>query len=481
MPPRKRTAAEAASSTPQAGGSSRRRSGRIGSSGRKSTYFETNDDDDADELSGLPPRKALKTQARAKKGRKEESDDELLYEEDKSESEDDDGDDGDGFVENQEESDDNSESEEAPPPVAQKRGRGRPSKTPTKAAPPVAAKKSNAKSRVSGTGAAAGRAKAQSKAKSKVKAKAKAESEDPEAGDDDDDDDDEDEDNRITFIPAVRLRDTDGIDYEDERVHKNTFLFLKDLKVNNNRSWLKANDREYRRSLKDWESFVETLTEKIIEVDDTIPELPVKDVVFRIYRDVRFSKDQTPYKPHYSAAWSRTGRKGPYAAYYVHAEPGRCMIGGGIWHPDADSLALLRASVDNRPHRIRRVLMNPAFRKTFLPGVKANEKAVLAAFAAKNQENALKTKPKGFHPEHRDIEILKLRNYTIGTEIDEADLTAQDAQDRVMKAISAMSEFISFLNSVVRPDPNVDSDSDEAEGGAEEEKEGESEGDDDEE
>lgn len=57
-----------------------------------------------------------------------------------------------------------------------------------------------------------------------------------------------------------------------------------------------ANDKEYRRSLKDWESFVETLTEKIIEVDDTVPELPIKDVVFRIYRDVRFSKNKTPYK-----------------------------------------------------------------------------------------------------------------------------------------------------------------------------------------
>ncbi|KAI1208255.1 uncharacterized protein F4807DRAFT_432193 [Annulohypoxylon truncatum] len=262
------------------------------------------------------------------------------------------------------------------------------------------------------------------------------------------------------------MRDLDGIDYEDERLHKNTFLFLKDLKANNNRKWLKDNDKEYRRSLKDWESFVETLTEKIIDIDDTIPELPIKDVVFRIYRDIRFSKEKTPYKPHFSAAWSRTGRKGPYAGYYVHAEPGRCMIGGGVWHPDAESLARLRASVDERPHRIRRVLMNPAFRKTFLPNAKANEKSVIAAFVAKNQEGALKTKPKGFNPEHRDIELLKLRNYTIGTQIDDADFTAEDAQDRIMRALSAMVEFISFLNSVVRPDPNVDSDSDEAEGAA---------------
>lgn len=71
------------------------------------------------------------------------------------------------------------------------------------------------------------------------------------------------------------------------------------------------------------------------------------------------------------------------------------MVGGGLWHPDAPSLAKLRASVDERPHRIRRVLTNPAFRKTFLPGAKTgSEKAVVTAFAAANKENALKTKPK---------------------------------------------------------------------------------------
>ncbi|XDG06204.1 hypothetical protein ABKA04_005819 [Annulohypoxylon sp. FPYF3050] len=477
MPPKKRSAAEAAS-TPQ---TSRRRSGRIGSSGRKSTYFETVDDaEDTDELSKVaPPRKAAKMQATSIRGKKTEIRDELLDEEEKSESEFDSGDDGDGYVEDKEESEDESEGEEmSPPPVAQKRGRGRPAKTPTPtkaaAAKAANAKKGSAKARVSDAEASKGRPKAQSKAKAKPKAKAKSEESEVE----EDDDDDDDEDNLITFIPALKLRDLDGVDYEDERLHKNTFLFLKDLKANNNRKWLKENDKEYRRSLKDWESFVETLTEKIIEVDDTVPELPIKDVIFRIYRDVRFSKNKTPYKAHYSAAWSRTGRKGPYAAYYVHAEPGHCMIGGGLWHPEAESLARLRASIDERPHRIRRVLMNPTFRKTFLPNAKANEKSVIAAFAAKNKEYALKTKPKGFHPEHRDIELLKLRNYTIGTTIDDSDLTAEDAQDKIMQVISAMVEFITFLNSVVRPDPNIDSDSDEpADGAGGQEEEAESEGD----
>jgi uncharacterized protein (DUF2461 family) len=90
---------------------------------------------------------------------------------------------------------------------------------------------------------------------------------------------------------------------------------------------------------------------------------------------------------------SRTGRKGPYACYYIHCEPGSCFIGGGLWHPEKDCLAKLRANIDERPHRLRRVLMNPQFRRTFLPKAKSDEKSVIAAFIESNKEGALKTRP----------------------------------------------------------------------------------------
>ncbi|KAI0129397.1 hypothetical protein BJ170DRAFT_616086 [Xylariales sp. AK1849] len=263
---------------------------------------------------------------------------------------------------------------------------------------------------------------------------------------------------RIEIIPLPKLRDNNGVEYQRGRLHPNTMLFLTDLKANNKRSWLKMRDPEYRRSLEDWQSFVETLTEEVIGADETIPELPLKDVIFRIYRDIRFSKDPTPYKPHYSAAWSRTGRKGPYACYYVHCEPGSCFVGGGLWHPQKDALARLRANIDERPQRLRQVLMNPEFRRAFLPEAKNDEESVLAAFAESNKENALKTKPQGFHPEHRDIELLKLRNYTVGRKIDDSELTGGDAQDRIMAIIRPMVEYVTFLNNVVMPDPDFDDD-----------------------
>ncbi|KAF4977506.1 hypothetical protein FZEAL_5984 [Fusarium zealandicum] len=294
-----------------------------------------------------------------------------------------------------------------------------------------------------------------------------------------DDDDDEDAPPKVTIIPLEKLRGTDGMDYEDEKVHKNTLLFLRDLRANNQRPWLKSHDGEYRRALKDWNSFVERTTESIIEADETIPELPLKDIVFRIHRDIRFSKDPTPYKPHFSAAWSRTGRKGPYACYYIHCEPKRSFIGGGIWCPDAGQLHKIRASIDERPNRWRRALNDEAFKRTFLPkdAARADPEAALLAFADKNKSNALKTKPKGFLADHRDIALLKLRNFTIGTQIDDSIFYGDDVQEKISELIRPMVGFVTFLNDIVMPDPNADDDSDEEEEDEDEDEEEEDEDD----
>ncbi|KAK3902674.1 hypothetical protein C8A05DRAFT_15289 [Staphylotrichum tortipilum] len=316
--------------------------------------------------------------------------------------------------------------------------------------------------------------------------------------DESDEEFDEDAPPKVTFIPLPKLRDTGGIEYADDRLHPNTLAFLKDLKANNKRTWLKAHDAEYRRALKDWESYVMSLTETITILDPTIPELPVKDVNFRIYRDIRFSKDPTPYKPHFSAAFSRTGRKGPYACYYIHLEPSACFIAGGLWHPDAAALARLRASIDERPRRWRRVLNDTRFREIFLdlsttttfektdkgktkakgkkqlPKEKQEvddeppEEAAVKAFAARNQEGALKMRPKGFIPDHRDMALLKLRNFTIGQKIPDKVFTSAGAVGEtgdVGAVVGALVGFVTHLNKIVMPDPDEDDeDSDEEEG-----------------
>ncbi|KAK4230189.1 hypothetical protein QBC38DRAFT_470270 [Podospora fimiseda] len=289
---------------------------------------------------------------------------------------------------------------------------------------------------------------------------------------DEESDEDSDAPPKVTFIPAIKLRDTEGIPYVDSRIHPNTLAFLTDLKANNKRSWLKANDKEYRRALTDWETFTLHLSPLISQIDPTIPEeLPFKDLNFRIYRDIRFSKDPTPYKPHFSAAFSRTGRKGPYACYYIHLEPNNhCFLAGGLWHPDASSLQKLRASIDERPGRWKKVLLDPKFRTTFLPtsntkkkkkgGGEEEWKEVMKAFAEKNKENALKTRPKGFHPEHQNMELLKLKNFTVGKKLDDNVFTKENGMDEILKGIEAMVGFITHLNRIVMPDPGDEDDSD---------------------
>ncbi|DAA74305.1 TPA_exp: Uncharacterized protein A8136_3503 [Trichophyton benhamiae CBS 112371] len=263
------------------------------------------------------------------------------------------------------------------------------------------------------------------------------------------------------FIKLPTPRDDGGIPYEDGTIHPNTVLFLADLKENNDREWLKNHDVDYRKSKKDWDSFVEALNEKLAEKDETIPELPAKDLVFRIYRDVRFSHDQTPYKPHFSAAWSRTGRKGPYAAYYLHLEPGKCFIGSGLWMPEASKLALIRQNIDRDSQRLKDILMHPDVRGEILGGVPNDEKKVIKAFVNQNKESALKTRPKGYDADNENIELLRLRSFTLSKKLGDQDLRGPEAMGRVAHIVGIMVQFVTYLNSIVMPDPE-DEDGDES-------------------
>jgi uncharacterized protein (DUF2461 family) len=167
--------------------------------------------------------------------------------------------------------------------------------------------------------------------------------------------------------------------------------------------------------MKDWEAFVETLSPRIIAFDGTIPELPPRDIIFRIYRDLRFSGDQRPYKvelfhcpslqkhtnsdslitqSHFSAAFSRTGRRRPYACYYLQLDPGSSYVGGGLWAPEPTTIHLLRQSIHERPDDWRQVLSSEPFVSMFLPAAKGKTETAVKEFALSNKEGALKTKPK---------------------------------------------------------------------------------------
>ncbi|KAJ5427395.1 hypothetical protein N7465_002465 [Penicillium sp. CMV-2018d] len=245
------------------------------------------------------------------------------------------------------------------------------------------------------------------------------------------------------IIAKPKARDAGKTPYQDETLHPNTKLFLIDIASNNDRQWLKAHDPDYRTAKKDFETFVESLTPKIAEVDATVPELPVKDLVFRIHRDVRFSKNPLPYKTHFSAAWSRTGKKGPYAAYYVHFQPGSCFVGCGLWNPESEPLALLREDIDDNSAVLKEILRAPEMRREFLKGAADDDDAVVDAFTHHNRESALKTKPKGYEADNKNIKLLRLRSFTIGKPIPDDELTGDDAQEKIATLVGVMEPFVS--------------------------------------
>jgi len=255
------------------------------------------------------------------------------------------------------------------------------------------------------------------------------------------------------IIDKPKARLPGKVPYKDETIHPHTMLFLQELAENNDREWLKMHDPNYRQALNDSNSFFEALQTKIVEVDETIPELPLKDVIFRIYRDVRFSKDQTPYKTHFSVAWSRTGRKGPFAAYYCQIKPdGGTFIGGGLWAPEACAIAALRQDIDKKSMNLKNVLLGETLRKEFFGGIKKDEKLVVKAFTDHNKANALKSKPRDYPGDHKDIQLLRLRNFTIGRKLKDEEVVGDGGIDRIAEVIAALVPFVTYLNSIVMPD-----------------------------
>ena len=114
---------------------------------------------------------------------------------------------------------------------------------------------------------------------------------------------------------------------------KNVIPFLQDLKENNNREWFQDNNQRYQLAKDEFETFIADLLPRMADLDTELSGLEPKQCIFRIYRDVRFSKNKSPYKTNMGAAITRGGRKSHFATYYFHVEPGSAFAGGGIWQP----------------------------------------------------------------------------------------------------------------------------------------------------
>ncbi|KIK78329.1 hypothetical protein PAXRUDRAFT_834605 [Paxillus rubicundulus Ve08.2h10] len=215
----------------------------------------------------------------------------------------------------------------------------------------------------------------------------------------------------------------------------------------NDRVWFKLHEPIYRQSEKEFKNFVEALTTMLTEVDPQIPPLPPKDVIHRIYRDIRFSNDKTPYKRGLSASFSRSGRKGIYAFCEYLVKPGNeSALSAGAWCPAKNELTAIRNHISHSSDRLREIISGPEFVSYFgepRPHPKGKRQNVFGA------DDELKTAPKGIDKNHKDIDLLRCRSLAVSqTFTDDQVLNPMFVQD-IEKVVRVLQPFIHCLNDMI--------------------------------
>lgn len=213
-----------------------------------------------------------------------------------------------------------------------------------------------------------------------------------------------------------------------------TVKFLKDLKKNNNKPWFDKNRKLYEAAKANFAAFIQEIIDQHGKKDPTIKGLLAKDCLFRINRDIRFSKDKSPYKPNFGASINKGGRKAwNSAGYYFHLEPGGCFTGGGIYMPDPDTLRKLRQEIDYDLASFKKTVTSKKFKSVY-------------GELDKSPEFLLSRVPKGYEPDNPAAEYLRLKSYIAMVKIDDADLTSKNLVKKTVAAFEALQPLVEFIN-----------------------------------
>jgi uncharacterized protein (TIGR02453 family) len=209
-----------------------------------------------------------------------------------------------------------------------------------------------------------------------------------------------------------------------------TLTFLRQLKKNNDKAWFDAHRKQYETAKEDFEQFITALLGALTPIEPMLAEQKAKDCIYRIFRDVRFSKDKTPYKHHFSAFFSRGGRKWDGAGYYIHLEPGAIFAGGGLWTPQPALLKSVRQEIDYNLKEWEGIINNKTFKKLF----------------PKLNGESLQKPPQGYEAGNPAIEYIRMKSFTAGTPLKDEDLTDKNAVKKIVSAFTTLSPLINFLN-----------------------------------
>ena len=214
-------------------------------------------------------------------------------------------------------------------------------------------------------------------------------------------------------------------------ISAHTLRFLSLLKDNNNKPWFEANKKQYVQGQQELVGIVQEWITGFSPFEPAIAHLEPKKCVFRIYRDVRFSTDKTPYKTNMGAYLSPGGKNTYLAGYYLHVEPEKSFFGTGMYQPEGTVLAKIRQEIDYNLDEFTAILEDKEFKKYF-PQLE--------------KEDTLKNPPKGYDKDHPAIEWLKLKSFVVFTPIGDDILMSKDLPAFLTTLSKTATPFTAFLN-----------------------------------
>lgn len=210
--------------------------------------------------------------------------------------------------------------------------------------------------------------------------------------------------------------------------------FLQSLAKHNNREWFEKNKGTYLQAKENFETLVSKYLGELIKFNPELAALNPKKLPFRIYRDVRFSKDKSPYKINMGAGFSPNGKLVQEPGYYLHLEPGRCFLAGGLYMPEPAHLAKIRQEIDYNGDRLKKIMSDKTFKKWFKD---------LAEF------DKLKTVPKGYAKDHPRLEWLKHKTFIVSHPFSDTEVKNINFLKQLSSASKAMKPFLNFLKEAI--------------------------------
>ena len=210
-------------------------------------------------------------------------------------------------------------------------------------------------------------------------------------------------------------------------ISKDLIQFLKDLEQNNNKEWFEAHKATFQEHQKTMKTFFAEVADRLRATDDI-----ESHKVFRIYRDVRFSKDKTPYKSWFAGSFKRAEPM-LRGGYYLSVQPGHTKVGGGFYGPSPTDLLRIRREFEQNDSEIRAILDDKKFKSIF--GELMGEE--------------VKTAPKGFSADHPAIDLIRKKQFYVMRSFNDAEVTKPDFQDKVVETFLALRPYFDYMSSVL--------------------------------